>query len=85
MATETQAQRDARARALRTRREKIALVRPAIEAYQKRVGDYGTDRKTLMVDILADLMHFARRHCISLEDALDMARVHFEAEERGEV
>lgn len=78
--------RAARTRATLTERRKADLVRPAVAAYEAHVGDYGPDdRATMLCDMLADLMHYARRERVDFDTELDRARGHFEAEQRGEL
>lgn len=48
----------------------------------KNMDDCEEDKSTPVVDVLADLMHFAWLHHIDFEDALRIARGHFDYEYR---
>lgn len=52
-------------------------------AIATEIAQTGTDRETALVDLLADLMHWARAENQSFDDALSTARMHFEEEEEG--
>ena len=44
----------------------------------------GTDREDALVDLLADLIHWADRNRNDFDAALERARLHYEAETAGE-
>ncbi len=57
-----------------------AAIDAHLESHRRTMVDSGP--KDALTDILADLMHWARREGIEFEDSLRPARVHFEAEAR---
>jgi hypothetical protein len=59
-------------------RERAARCEQAIDSYSD------DDAYTNLVDFLADAMHFCHVHGHGFHDALDTARMHFEAELSGD-
>jgi len=55
----------------------------AIHAYYSQ-DPSGDDRRTVLVDLIADLRHYALAHDINFEDALTSATNHYLAESVGE-
>jgi hypothetical protein len=61
-----------------TNQERAVRCQKAIAAYA------GADAYTNLVDFLADAMHFCEQNGHSFDDALDTARMHFDAEMNGD-
>jgi hypothetical protein len=55
-------------------------VKRLLEHYADLAGGIGEPNETLLIELLADAMHFARRERIDFNEVLHMAEMHFEAE-----
>ena len=53
----------------------------ALSAFMRETG---TDQEDALVDLLADLLHWADRNSHNFNAALERAREHYEAETAGE-
>jgi len=60
--------------------QRIARGTSVAAAYRNR----GEDERTVLVDILADLLHYADHVGVDFHDALDSAVIHFYAGYYGE-
>lgn len=56
----------------------------AVKTHAKAIGGLDNEVQIQIQDLLTDLLHLSREHCIDLDEVLDHARVHFAAELRGE-
>jgi hypothetical protein len=63
-----------------TNAERAQWAEDALDAFSDAAKMEGEDDKTVMSDLLANLMHFARQNGIDFESALTMARTNFEHE-----
>jgi hypothetical protein len=52
-----------------------------LEYYADLAGEIGESPDVLITDVLADLQHLAARERIDFDQVLQMARMHFEAEQ----
>jgi hypothetical protein len=62
-----------------TNAERSARIPAVLAAYDQAAGD----PSECLVNLLTDLQHFAAAHGLDFEDALHIARHHFEAESEG--
>ena len=57
----------------------------ALNHYKEETGDRYADQQTLLIDLLADLLHLADRKAhVNFDDALRTARSHHETERINE-
>lgn len=68
----------------RYRKEKARCAKTALDRYEQE-HDRGADLETLVVDLMADLMHLAAEEGLRFDSLLDLATTHYETERRGDL
>ncbi len=63
-----------------TNDERANRIPPTIEAYVKARGDMAEDDATDSIDLLTDLMHYAKREGYDFDKWMVMAQVNFNSE-----
>jgi len=66
-----------------TNAERSARIPAVLAAYDQAAGDPSETPSECLVNLLTDLQHFAAAQGLDFEDALHIARHHFEAESEG--
>jgi hypothetical protein len=61
-------------------KDRIESATTAIEAHLSATGYSPGDVRDDFVDLVANLLHYAKAKRIDIDDALRMAKLHFEAE-----
>jgi len=65
-----------------TNGDRADSARQAIEYFGQQRGE-DEDEETLSIDLITNILHFLHSQQIESEQALNMARMHFEAEAAG--